>query len=44
VGNLIILNDNQKIETLGSNESIDFKLCKRELEVLEFICEGKSTL
>jgi PAS domain S-box-containing protein len=44
VGNLISLNDNQKIKILRSNESIDFKLSKRELEVLEFICEGKSTL
>jgi DNA-binding NarL/FixJ family response regulator len=44
VGNLISLNDNQNIRILGSNGSIDFKLSKRELEVLEFMCEGKSTL
>jgi PAS domain S-box-containing protein len=44
VGNLISLNDNQNIRILGSNGSIDFKLSKRELQVLEFICEGKSTL
>jgi DNA-binding NarL/FixJ family response regulator len=44
VGNLISLNDNQNIRILGSNGSIDFKLSKRELQVLEFICDGKSTL
>jgi PAS domain S-box-containing protein len=43
VGNIISLNNNQKFNIVNATAYIDFKLSKRELEVLELICAGKST-
>jgi DNA-binding NarL/FixJ family response regulator len=43
IGNIITTNHMQKTIIKNSNESCDFKLTKRELKVLELICEGKST-
>jgi DNA-binding NarL/FixJ family response regulator len=43
VGNMIGLNYNQDFKRINTTGSIDFKLNNRELEVLELICEGKST-
>lgn len=44
VGNMIPLNDKHNTPMFDSDENIDFKLSKREVEVLELICQGKSTL
>jgi DNA-binding NarL/FixJ family response regulator len=43
VGNVISLNYNQKFEIVNATGTFDFKLSKREIEVLELITEGKST-
>jgi DNA-binding NarL/FixJ family response regulator len=43
VGNVIRLDDSQKFNIVNAAECVDFKLSKRELEVLELICAGKST-
>uniref|UniRef100_UPI0012FAE5AE response regulator n=1 Tax=Flavobacterium sp. ACAM 123 TaxID=1189620 RepID=UPI0012FAE5AE len=44
VGNMIRLHDHRESTIQDFNTAIDFKLSKREREVLELICKGKSTL
>jgi PAS domain S-box-containing protein len=45
VGNMINLNSNhKKLPPLDNADATDYKLTHRELEVLELICECKSTL
>ncbi len=43
IGNITSLNHNQKFKISNASSQLDFKLSKRELEVLELICDGKST-
>lgn len=44
VGNIISLEDNITATVPNAPVAIDFKLSKREVQVLELMCEGKSTL
>jgi PAS domain S-box-containing protein len=43
VGNIIRINEKQNNAMLKPNKDTDFKLSKREMEVLKLICKGKST-